>query len=328
MRRMPAVTLAVVVWVALGAEPAWSAPCPEPDRDPVLPGYVTIGSGALAFPERLAYGREGAVKVSFTFTPNDASWHVEKGHLEYVDASGRLLFDHALTPAELSPHRESSFPLRVTPAGSVLVRLSFREYAPWYEPYCDFTVEETVRAVPGVAPRLVGENGERGWRGYADDMIFLVRPTECERIAPGRLRVVVRHDGRKRVLVAQGSCAGGSWRQEGQPMPGLRLGSGGWDYLAFKTVGRRAWTRTYRVDVSWNGRRIARRWLRLAYRVYPAHRIYANQDEESFYHTCEGGSDDTGHEGLPIRVDPERGEYCVAPGSSWTEGRILTRRPG
>lgn len=325
MRRMLAIMPAILVWVVLGGQPAWSATCPEPERSYYMGDVeVEVDGASLSVPGRLAYGRQGAVTVFVR--------HWEAGRLEYVDASGRVLFDHVLTPEELSQSATSiSFPpLRVTPAtGSVLVRFSFRSPAPWYEPYCDFTLEQTVRAFPGVSPRLVTEDNEHGWRGYVYESIFEVKPDDCEAIRPGRLRVVVRHHGRKRVLVAGRSCSAG-WRQAGRLMPGLRLESRlAWDDgLSFDAVGRRSWTRSYRVDVSWNGRRIARRWLRVAHRVYPPHRIYANRDEESFYYTCEGGSDDTGHEGQPIHVDPERGEYCVAPRTSVSVGRILTRRPG
>ena len=321
---MLAVALAVLVWVALGEQPAWAGPCPSAPTDRYA-GGVNVGFAGLSAPVRLAYGREATVGVYVEKS-------VEVGRLEYVDASGQAFFSHALTPDELakSTTKLLQFPIRVARrTGPVVARFSVRSRESWYgEPYpCDFTLELTVRTFPGVTPRLVTEDNEHAWRGDVYGSIFTVKPDDCEGIRPGRLRVALRHHGRKRVLVAGRSCSAGR-RQAGRIMPGLRLGPLAWYGLSFTSVGRRSWTRSYRIDVLWNGTRIARRWLRVDHRVYPPHRIYANRDEESFYLTCEGGSDDTGHEGLPIHVDPERGEYCVAPRSSSTYGRILTRRPG
>jgi hypothetical protein len=328
MRRTLAVTLAVLVWAAFGGQPAWSATCPEPQRSYYM-GEVEVEAdgSSLTVPGRLAYGRRGAVKVSSPVT-SPPTW--EAGHLEYVDASGRVLFEHALTPEELAHSKTPSAsirfpPLRVTAAtGSVLVRFSFRARDPSYEPYCDFTLEQTVRAFPGVSPRLVTEDNEHGWRGYVYNSIFELKPDDCEAIRPGRLRIILRHHGRKRVLVAGRSCSAG-WSQAGRLMPGLRLGSGlAWDGgLSFDAVGRRSWTRSYQVDVSWNGTRIARRWLRIVHRVYPAHRIY--EDSDSFEESC---GETSGEDAPPIYNDPKRGDYCVAPRYSNFHGRVLTRRPG
>jgi hypothetical protein len=171
----------------------------------------------------------------------------------------------------------------------------------------DYTLEKTVRAVPGITPRLVGENNEHAWRGYTYESIFETKPDDCGGIRPGRLRVVLRRHGRKRVLVVAGGSlvapygvCSASWRQAGRLMPGLRLQSqNAWHGLWFDAVRRRSWTRSYRIDVSWNSRRIGRRWLRVTHRVYPPHRIYANQDEEGFYHICEGAQTTQATRGNP-----------------------------
>jgi hypothetical protein len=99
MRRMLAVTLGVLVWVALDGQPAWAEPCP------IEPHQAT-----LTAPERLAYERQGAVWANTApYDPRLPWYYFASGRLEYLDASGRVFFNHALTAEELS-RGGSSFP--------------------------------------------------------------------------------------------------------------------------------------------------------------------------------------------------------------------------
>jgi hypothetical protein len=98
--------------------------------------------------------------------------------------------------------------------------------------------------------------------------------TGCHRLAAGVLRVVVTHRHSKGVLTPSRRCIGprlfqwAAWSHSGEVVPGLRFRSGDPFALGIFPLGRRPWTRTYRVEVSWKDRLLLRRWLRVSITRY------------------------------------------------------------
>ena len=304
--------LAFAALVALGtASPAASsAACPADDSN-----------AYLSAPERVAFGRVAFVNVSW-------SSYVQSGRLEYVDSSGEVRLRHELTTGQ--DWTSLQLPIGFEPGATpVSVRLSYRVSTPWFG-LCDYRLEQTVRPFGGLAPDPKFDAYH--WiSGDGEPRSLILVGRECEELAPGDLRVVFAHHGRRRLLSLRGgdSCAEGLfWSESGRLMPGLRFGTPndanfGDGALGVGAVGQRKWARTFRVDVFWNGRRVLRRWLRVAHLVFPASRIYES-DVDRWYDDCEGGS---GGDGQPIHTDAKGRRYCVEPAHTVSDGSVRARPP-
>lgn len=303
-------------------------------------------------PNQLTFDRLASVHVY-----NDAYSRITtlSARLDYVEADGSLSFTHVFRAEDIDPvpnGRTLKFPIQLgADSGQVVVRLTVTQQEQRNpddprDPYppCELVQERIVRPFPGRVPRfqlLVDESGyfeESADLGVGIDHV-------CERIAPGEARVLVSHHGRKRGLllrldppcedkVRYPENRGGdeleginfSWRRSGQVIPGLRFRRPGVDAvyqgpLGIFAVGRRRWTRVYRVDAFWNDRRMLRRWIRAHHRYEPARRIY--EDADIFLEAC---GETSGEEGPPIHRD-KRGAYCVEPAQHLTRFRVLAQRP-
>jgi hypothetical protein len=105
-------------------------------------------------------------------------------------------------------------------------------------------------------------------------------------------------------------------------VPGLRIRSGDPFALGLFPLGRRPWTRTYRVEVWWNHRLLIRRRLRVTIiRFVPPRRVYADRDEAAFERCrfIEGSA-------APPPTDSTGREYCVVPAETKTNIRLLFNR--
>lgn len=263
--------LTAVGLVACFAAPqsARAVPCGQDDR---------LGVVDVLAPPQLAFGRQAEVVLAGSGTDG----RMENMRLEFQSGQGEVLFSRLLTTPETTrlarKGPEIHFPIRVEDgAGRVLVRLSYtkrtRSEVESGDPGCEIQRQGIVRTFAGVRPQAIYLSG------------LSLRLPSCERLMPGNLRVVVSHHRWRRVWRTQSRpCISDDypWKSRGSGLPGLRYEQ---DFnsepnrLNFEPVGlRRRWTRHYRFDVVWNGRRVSRRWLRLV--VTPARRIYETDTDE------------------------------------------------
>ena len=309
----------VVLPQAAAAEPDWCA------------SYDEKGYGAdLSAPVRLVFDREGSVKVS---TPNDSD--VQQGRVAFINGQGEEAFGHELTPAEMATLNDKDrdgyvrFPIRVGSAdGPMVVRLSYswrRTGSPLPEAgVCDNVEERTVWPFEGTPPRP---------RLRWNDWTSLDLRVACYQLAPGELRVVFRHRGRKRMMLLRtdpcrhqgdGSSPNGaytSWSQSGARMPGLRFYRNR-PLIAYQ-VGGYDWKRTYRIDVFWRSQQILRRWLWVSNQHEPGGRIYEN-DADAFYRNCDA---DWTVGTLPVRKDARGRRYCVYGPGDHARGHLFATPP-
>jgi hypothetical protein len=283
----------------------------------------------LRAPEQLTFDRYASVWVDH----GRSIQQVLGARLEYLDANGQAFYSHTFSATEIASETTLRFPIRLgADSGQVGVKLTTTVLGALSQPDppgyfyapCDVLAERTVRAFPGQVPR-VRLFGDADFNESTPAVLDLGVGPICELIAPGELRVLVSHHGRKRALVLRldPQCpspaedrSGFAWERSGRVIPGLRF-----EGLGIVGVGRRDWLRVYRFDAFWNDRRTLRRWLRVRHLYAPARRIYDGSN--SFDFVCEETS---GEEGLPIHKD-KRGYYCVEPGHQETRSRVLAEPP-
>jgi hypothetical protein len=348
--RFASAALLTTTLFALLALPAQAAPpCDSPEalyqgRD----SPITVSQA----PDRLTFDRLANVHVyhdAFSITK------ALSARLDYVDANRSLFFTHVFSAEEIDPGpngKTLKFPIQLgADSGQVLVRLIVTQQQQRHpdepgDPYppCEVVQERIVRPFPGRGPRFQLLLDDVSYFEQSADLSLGIDHV-CERIAPGEVRVLVSHHGRRRGLMlrldppcedqammsgergsyeVEGSNFG--WRRSGRVIPGLRFRrpSAGLVHegpLGIFAVGRRRWTRVYRVDAFWNARRMLRRWIRASHRYKPARRIY--EDSDNFEEAC---TETSGEEGPPIHRD-KRGSYCVEPGQHETRVRVLAARP-
>jgi hypothetical protein len=306
---------------------AAAAPCAPVEDDDLV---------SLSAPRLLTFARDAAVFVN-AFDEDMLATRIENARLEYLNSYGEVFFSRLLTSRDIAYLADDTplrFPIRAElGAGPLLVRLSYTQRSRSFDGFgeedgertCEVERQSTVRPFAGVPPRPVMDRSEPLGNGMASFGIFL--GATCEQLAPGALRVVVRHHRWKRAWGLRSKPCGRTyvgefprWKGQGSILPGLR----GHPFEGFQIVARRLWTRHYRVDVVWNGKTLLRRWVRIRIVSYePARRLYERDSEFDEICLFEGSKGDA----PPPRRDAEGRRYCVVGSRMFWRGKILKTRP-
>ena len=312
---------------------ASAAPCPgpSPPEYPRIPAEPFL----LQAPRQIAVERSSYARLVSYPTVGVA---YSAASFDYLAPDGSVIESRVLTSRQLaeisdveSLARTGSYPVLRFPirwlADRRGIRLRFSATIhPIGLPPCELSVRRSVAFISGLSPRpvlrssnLLSSDGpfEFHWT------LTLELGTRCERLKPGRFRLTLAHRGRVRVMGPRRRCSGSyygnwNWARRGDIIPGLRAETS-FAALELYPIGARPRSRTFRLDLAWNGRRLIRAWVRTTVgKRHRARRVF--RGGEAFDVCAEI------RPGL-VHTDAAGRHYCTLP--AWTDQTIqlFCRRP-